>query len=104
MALIQGMNDIFCSGIYVKDINAAFFKYDVIYDEFSDDKPQLLVVDLRTGKLLFNTIFETKGFIKKEVEKILDEYSDEYYKMIADKHNDSKNNSLKNFLDKFKSE
>lgn len=79
MGLQYGMNDIYISGIFVNDSNLALFRYDVIYNEFSSESPQLLVVDYRTGKLLINKPFETEGYIRKDVEKILVKYAENYY-------------------------
>lgn len=92
MGLKQGMNDIYLSGVFNKDINVALFKYDVVYDEFSSEDPQLLATDYRTGKLVVNTLFKSKGRLKDDVEEILEEYAEEYYIRVVEDHKDSQQN------------
>ncbi|WP_079523159.1 hypothetical protein [Solibacillus isronensis] len=103
MGLKKGMNDIYISGVFVNDVKVALFRYDIVYDEFSSELPQLLAYDCRSGKLEVNQTFETSGHIKKDAEKILEQFAEIHYFKVSEEYKKSQKSILGKIFEKLKS-
>lgn len=52
----------------------------------------------RTGKLLINQLFEKNGYIKKEIEEILNKYAEENYSKVINEYEKSQKSFLRKVI------